>query len=147
MAYPEPEVGLVISYSYLWSDEAAAGHVEGRKSRPCAIVMAVQHAEEGPPLVAVVPITHSAHSDPETAVEIPRRVAEHLGMDSEPCWVVLEDVNVFTWPGYDLRQIPGQAGRYDYGLLPPRFFETIVKRFAELRQRRRITETSRDDEA
>ncbi|MDZ7644939.1 MAG: hypothetical protein U5K76_12420 [Woeseiaceae bacterium] len=39
MAYPEPEVGLVISYSYLWSDEAAAGHVEGRKSRPCAIVM------------------------------------------------------------------------------------------------------------
>jgi len=40
MAHPEPEVGLVISYSYLWSDAS---------------------------------------------------------------WVVLEDVNVFTWPGYDLR--------------------------------------------
>lgn len=89
MAYPEPEVGLVISYSYLWSDEAAAGHVEGRKSRPCAIVMAVQPAEECPPLVAVVPITHSQHSDPETAVEIPRRVAEHLGWTASPagsCW-------------------------------------------------------------
>ena len=40
MAYPEPEVGVVISYSYLWSDEAAIGHVDGRKARPCAIVMA-----------------------------------------------------------------------------------------------------------
>lgn len=147
MAYPDPEVGLVISYSYLFSDEAAAGNVEGRKPRPCAIVMTVQRAEERPPLVAVVPITHSPHSDPETAIEIPRRVAEHLGLDSDRSWVVLEDVNVFTWPGYDLRQIPGQAGRYDYGLLPPRFFETIVKRFAELRQRGRIAATSRDDEA
>jgi len=146
MAYPEPEVGLVISYSYLWSDEAAAGHVEGRKPRPCAIVMAVQHAEERPPLVAVVPITHSPHSDPETTIEIPRRIAEHLGMDGDPSWVVLEDVNVFTWPGYDLRQIPGQAGRYDYGLLPPRFFEAIVKRVADLRRSGRITATSRDDE-
>lgn len=84
MAYPEPEVGFVISYSYLWGDEAAAGHVEGRKPRPCAIVMAVQRSEERPPLVAVVPITHSPHPDPETAIQIP----------------------------------------------PPRFFETIVKRFA-----------------
>jgi hypothetical protein len=65
MAHPEPEVGLVISYSYLWSDEAAAGHVEGRKARPCAIVMAVRHDEEQPPRVAVIPITHSQHSNPE----------------------------------------------------------------------------------
>lgn len=147
MVYPEPEVGLVISYSYLWNDEAAAGHVEGRKPRPCAIIMAVQHAEERPPLVAVVPITHSPHPDSEAAIEIPRRVAEHLGLDSDPSWVVLEEVNVFTWPGYDLRQISGQAGRYDHGLLPPRFFETLVKRFKKLRQGGRIAEMSRDDEA
>jgi len=147
MAHPEPEVGLVISYSYLWSDEAAAGHVEGRKARPCAIVMAVRHDEEQPPRVAVIPITHSQHSNPESATEIPRRVAEHLGLDTDASWVVLEDVNVFTWPGYDLRQIPGQAGRYDYGLLPPRFFESIIKRFVELRKGGQIVETSRDDEA
>ena len=94
----------------------------------------------------MVPITHSPHPDPETAIEIPRRVAEHLGLDSDSSWVVLEDVNVFTWPGYDLRQISEQPGRYDYGLLPPRFFETIVKRFAELRRGGRISETSRDDD-
>lgn len=147
MAYPEPEVGLVISYSYLWSDEASAGHVEGRKPRPCAIVAAVKHAEQGPPLVAVLPITHSPHPDPDTAIEIPQRVAEHLDLDSDTSWVVLEDVNVFSWPGYDLRPIPRQPGRYDYGLLPPKFFETIITRFAELRRDGQIAETSRDDEA
>jgi hypothetical protein len=109
--------------------------------------MTVRHAEEQPPVVAVVPITHSPHPDPETAIEIPPRVADHLGLDSDTSWVVLEDVNVFTWPGYDLRQIPEQSGRYDYGLLPPRFFEMIVQRFTELRQAGRIAETSRDDEA
>ncbi|MDH3616456.1 MAG: growth inhibitor PemK [Gammaproteobacteria bacterium] len=147
MAFPEPEVGLVVSFSYLWSDEAAAGHVEGRKARPSAIVMAVRHDEEGPPQVAVVPITHSPHSDPAAAIEMPPRVAEHLGLDSDPCWVVLDELNVFSWPGYDLRQIPGQAGRYDYGFLPPRFFEALVRRITELRQAGRIEVTSRDDDA
>ena len=91
MEFPEPEVGLVISYSYLWNDEAADGHVEGRKARPCAIVMTVRHPEEQPPVVAVVPITHGPHPDPETAIEIPPRVAEHLGLDSDTAWVVLDD--------------------------------------------------------
>jgi hypothetical protein len=58
MEFPQPEVGLVISYSYLWSDEAEAGHVEGRKNRPCAIVLVVQEAEGNAPVVTVVPVTH-----------------------------------------------------------------------------------------
>lgn len=123
MAYPEPEVGLVISYSYLWSDEAAIGHVEGRKPRPCAIIMAVQQGEGEPPLVA-----------------------KHLGLDGDSSWIVLDDVNVFSWPGFDLRQIPEQAGCYAYGLLPPRFCKTIVRRFSELRQAEAIVETFRDDD-
>lgn len=146
MAYPEPEVGLVISYSYLWSDEAAAGHVEGRKTRPCAIVMAVQRDGERRPLVAVLPITHSPHPNPETAIEIPRRLADHLGLDDDRSWVVLEELNVFTWPGYDLRPVPGQAGKFHYGFLPPRFFEALVTRFSELRRVGRMAETSRDTE-
>ena len=146
MAFPEPQVGLVISYSYLWSDEASDGHVEGRKDRPCAIVMAVQQGEGEPPLVAVVPITHSRHSDEESAIEIPPKVAKYLGLDSDASWVVLDDVNVFGWPGYDLRQVPGHAGRYDYGLLPPKFFEKIVQRFSELRQDEKVASTSRDDD-
>ena len=50
---PRRWIGLVVSFSYLWSDEAAAGHVEGRKARPSAIVMAVRHDEDRPPQVNV----------------------------------------------------------------------------------------------
>jgi len=43
--------------------------------------------------------------EPNVAVEIPLRVKEHLGLDSECSWVIPEEVNVFTWPGFDLRPI------------------------------------------
>lgn len=146
MGYPEPELGLVISYSYLWSEEAAAGHAEGRKSRPCAILLVVQKAEGEPPRVTVAPITHSPPHDSGIAIEIPTRVKRHLGLDSERSWVILDELNVFRWPGYDLRPIADKGGRYDYGLLPPKFFESIVKKFAELRKERELAHTSRDDE-
>lgn len=45
-AFPEPQPGLVISYAYLWSDEAERGLVEGREDRPCAIVVAIEHPEQ-----------------------------------------------------------------------------------------------------
>jgi hypothetical protein len=40
--FPEPQPGLVISYAYLWSEEAEQGRIEGRKDRPCAIVVGVE---------------------------------------------------------------------------------------------------------
>jgi len=87
MGYPEPELGLVISYSYLWSEEAAAGHAEGRKTRPCAILLVIQQPEGEPPRVTVAPITHSPPHDSGVAIEIPTRVKRHLGLDSERSWV------------------------------------------------------------
>ena len=94
MGFPEPEAGLVISYSYLWSDEAEAGHVEGRKNRPCAIVLVVQQAEDKAPVVTVAPITHSPHGNLNVAVEIPLAVTRYLGLDDQPSWIVLDDFNV-----------------------------------------------------
>jgi hypothetical protein len=34
--------------------------------------------------------------------------------------VVLDEFNVFIWPGYDLRPIKNKYGRIDYGFLPPK---------------------------
>ena len=147
MGFPLPEAGLVISYSYLWSGEAEAGHVEGRKSRPCAIVLVVQHAEGKAPVVAVVPITHSPHRNPDAAIEIPQAVKRHLGLDEQSSWIVLDDFNVFTWPGFDLRPVPGQKDRYHYGFLPPRLFESLIAKFSELRRHGKALQTSRDEEA
>jgi hypothetical protein len=146
--FPEPEAGLVISYSYLWKEEEERGRTEGRKDRPCAIVLAVDDPDpkaDGRTQVAVAPITHSLPHDPKVAVEIPLRVKEHLGLDSERSWVILEEVNIFTWPGFDLRPIKKGDSRVDYGLLPPKLFERLIEKFRELRAQGKVAGASRDD--
>jgi hypothetical protein len=146
VGYPEPQPGLVISYSFLWSEEAEQGQVEGRKDRPCAIIIALDGTESNKPKqVAVVPITHSPPGDPGVAIEIPRRLKEHLGLDSERSWVILDEFNVFAWPGYDLRPIRGRDGHVDYGFLPPRFFDQLIERIRLLDEQGAIARTPRDE--
>jgi hypothetical protein len=144
MPLPEPKAGLVISYSYLWRHEAAAGATEGRKIRPCAIVLVVQRGEGNDRTVAVAPITHTIPYDSSVAVEIPVSVKRHLGLDDERSWIVLDDFNVFDWPGFDLAPVPGERGKYDYGALPPRFFQDVIAKFSELRRHKRSKSTIRD---
>jgi hypothetical protein len=77
------------------------GQTEGRKERLCAIVLAVDDPDpkaDGRKQAAVAPITRRPPHDPNVAVEIPLRVKERLGLDSERFCVILEEVNVFTWP-------------------------------------------------
>jgi uncharacterized protein YifN (PemK superfamily) len=134
MALPDPERGLVVSCSYLWRNEYWAGKTEGLKDRPCAIVLVVE-SDGDRRKVTVVPITHTQPDNPEIAIEIPPKVKRHLELDSERSWVILDELNEFVWPGYDLQPIPGKAGKRDYGFLPPALFEQIRGRIIELRQK------------
>ena len=59
---------------------------------------------------------------------IPAAIKRHLGLDDDRSWVVVAEGNEFLWPGYDLRKIPN-ADRYDYGFLPPRFFNQVLQAF------------------
>lgn len=143
MAMPEPENGLVISYSYLWRNEYEASKIEGIKNRPCAIILVIKN-QEGSKKVTVAPITHTPPADPNLAIEIPAKIKMHLGLDSEQSWIILDDFNEFIWPGYDLRTITGKAGSYAYGLLPPAFYKQIVSKILELRHKAKSV-TSRDN--
>jgi len=53
---------------------------------------------------------------------------------------VVAEGNEFLWPGYDLRKLP-HSDRYDYGFLPPRFFNQVLDAFADWYRtgRRRVT--------
>jgi len=139
MPIPNPEPGLVISYSYLWHGEWEIGQEEGRKDRPSVIVLAVEQETDETTVVTVLPITHSAPSDSRTAVELPMQVKRHLGLDDRRSWIVVTEGNEFIWPGYDLRRRPN-TDRYDYGFLPPRLFNLVVKAFLSFHRlgRRRI---------
>jgi hypothetical protein len=121
MALPEPERGLVISYSFLWHDDALLGLEEGRKDRPCVIVAAVKRMANGKLIVTVLPVTHRPPEEPAAAIELPALVKEGLGLDHERSWVIVNEANQFVWPGFDLRKAAGRDS-YHYGFLPPRFF-------------------------
>jgi hypothetical protein len=143
MPIPTPEPGLVISYAYLWRYEREAGQEEGRKDRPSVIVLTVERPANDTTVVVVLPITHSPPSDPASGVEIPAAVKRHLGLDDERSWIVVAEGNEFDWPGYDLRKI-GHSDRYDYGFLPPRFFNQVVAAFAAWHRARKATLVSRE---
>jgi hypothetical protein len=143
MPLPSPEPGLVISYAYLWRHEHNAGREEGRKDRPCVMILAIEKSD-GETVVTVAPITHSPPQDLAEAVEIPVKVKENLKLDSASSWVILNEANTFTWPGYDLRLIPGSKQNYAYGYLPPKLFESIKTKLFALAKLRRSPAISRD---
>jgi len=131
VSFPTPRPGLVIRYSYLWEREQQAGHEEGSKDRPCAVVMAIFN-EDGKHEILVLPITHSPPASPADAVEIPLPVKTRLGLDFDKSWIVITEANSFIWPGPDLRPLPGRdAFTIAHGVLPPRFFEHVRDRFLE----------------
>lgn len=145
MSFPEPYVGLVIRYSYLWKREFDAGREEGTKDRPCAIVMAVVD-EDGDKDVLVLPITHSPPDDPVDAIEIPTATKSRLGLDGERSWIVITEANEFAWPGPDLRMVPGRdESTIAYGPLPPRFFAHVRDKFLERDQREKSGRVKRTE--
>jgi hypothetical protein len=80
--------------------------------------------------VYALPITHSAPSAGEDAIEIPVAIKVRLGLDGERSWIVVDEANVFAWPGPDLRFLPGKGPESAvYGFLPPGFFRIVRDRF------------------
>jgi hypothetical protein len=117
LPFPEPRPGLVVRYAYLWRDEAVRGREEGRKDRPCVVVLAVRARGEEL-VVTVAPITHSPPSATARAVELPAPTKQRLGLDEARSWIFTDDLNRFVWPGPDLRPVPGRSDTFAYGLIP-----------------------------
>jgi hypothetical protein len=134
MALPQPTPGLVISYNFLWHREHSMRRSEGAKTRPCVVILAVTY-EGGEITVTVAPITHRKPSDATTALKLPPRVKQHLKLDSDQSWIVLDELNRFGWPGFDLRPIPRSKDQFDYGHLPPKLFQRVVDGIRQVWQR------------
>ena len=134
---------MVIRYSFLWSHEARTGATEGSKDRPCAIVVAVPADTDGGTRVVVVPVTHAMPTDPHAAIALPSTVKASLGLDDAPSWICLDELNVFAWPGYDLRPVR-ETGRYEYGVLPEALFRQVRDGIMALSRARRVRQMARD---
>ena len=145
MSLPVPRPGLVICYSYLWAEEHRGGHEEGIKNRPCAVVAASQ-VIDGKNVVTVIPITHSPQNDRTLAIEIPAAIKQHLGLDGLPSWIMVSEANDFLWTGPDLIPVPGiRPARFDYGMLPPRFYAHVRTLLVQANKQRRLSRIERTD--
>ncbi|MDQ6435116.1 hypothetical protein RB623_13750 [Mesorhizobium sp. LHD-90] len=134
---------MVIRYSYLWANEHDAGREEGRKDRPCAIIVSVE-TDEGTTSVVVLPISHSPPAGGVPAIEIPLDTKRRLGLDDERSWVVLSEANQFVWPGFDLRfSKPGDASSVAYGEMPANFFRDLRAAFVKVLREKRARLVSR----
>lgn len=91
-----------------------------------------------------VSVTHERRGSLSTprpdagCVALPAPVKQRLGLDGERSWVITSEVNVFTWPGSDLRPIDGlesgDARRVSHGFLGP---ETLMKVVDSVQPQRR----------
>ena len=128
MALPDPKLGLIVRYDYLWSREAATGR---EKERPTCLVAASDSLTR-PRYVVLLPITHSPPDSGTVGIEIPAKVKKAIGLDDAPSWVIVSEYNVDEWPNAGLVPIPGRPGTFSYGFIPPGLFAQIKTKFLEL---------------
>jgi hypothetical protein len=139
----EPQVGQVVDHHFLWSDEQATGQVEGRKPRPCLII-AVERRKDAAPRVTVLPITSQPPRSGTNAVPIPDDVRLRIRLDrARPAWVVIDDANMFTWPGFDL--VPQRGGGFARAVVTRGFFMRIRDAVLTVRSGGRPRVVKRDE--
>lgn len=80
-------------------------------------------------------MTHSPPTGDTVAIEVPAPVCDHLRLDFQRSWIVTSEVNVFIWPGPDLR--PAASDRFEFGHLPYRLAIMVRDSVLEQAGRRR----------
>ena len=137
--WPIPTPGDVVSYAYLWAREADAGQEEGLKDRPSVVILSTL-TQGGEVFVNVVPVTHNRPDAASDGVEMPSVVKRDLGLDREPSWIMVTEINQFRWPGPDVRLVDGDTPYH--GAIPDWLFERVRGAFAGKVGRVRVTRRS-----
>ena len=130
-----PPVGHVIAYEYLWHSKLGTRD-DGEKTYPAAVVLA--RGDIGPtPAAYVLGISHTPPRPGRRAIEVPSKLKRHLGLDDEPSWIYTDELNIFSWPGPDIRPaehlstLPMARDTCVIGQLPTDWFEQVKAHLVE----------------
>ena len=124
VAADAPRVGQIVDHHFLWVAQHAAGEVEGRKARPCLIIAVERVSESKEPRVTLLPITSQPPARGTTALAIPNDCKARMGLDRRRrAWVIIDEANCFTWPGFDL--VPQSGGGFVRGVVTRGFFALV----------------------
>jgi len=89
-----PKAGDVLRYPYLWARQARAGETEGRKLRPCTVVLAVTNQTDRTHL-RLCAVTTQNPMKGALAVAVPDTEKRRAGLDVHiPLWVIIDEHNV-----------------------------------------------------
>lgn len=117
--------------------------MEGQEDRPAVVVLAIAVGEHFIQ-VTVAPITHSLPRGEGGAIEIPPAVKAQLGLDQERSWIVVTEVNRFTWPGPDIRPVKGRDTPL-YGAIPAKLFAQVRQAISNHVKAHRLTLSPRTE--
>lgn len=144
MGQDGPKVGQIVEHHFLWAEEQATGRLEGRKARPCLIIAVELDMAGKAPRVTLLPITSQPPRPDSIVVAIPSTLKTPLGLDAgREAWVVIDDANVFAWPGFDL--VPQASGGFVRGMVTVGFFQQVRAAVMAAHARGRPRRVERDD--
>ena len=89
-----PRAGAVLRYPYLWARQSTNGETEGRKSRPCAVILSLR-ADSGQTELRLCAVTTQPPHKGTRAVEIPEIEKRRAGLEGGlQLWVIVDEHNV-----------------------------------------------------
>jgi hypothetical protein len=139
----------VIAYEYLWESQHSKTE-DGRTAYPAAIVMARDDLGAAP-VVYALGISHSPPRDGQRALLVPAKLKRFLGLDDAPSWIYTDQLNVFVWPGPDLRPAewlstrPNAKGGCVISALPADWFAEVKAHLQESYRLKKVQSVKRTE--
>lgn len=90
-----PRTGQLIWYPYLWARQQAAGETEGRKDRPCCMLLPVQRAGSKETVLYLLAVSTVPPTVRDGAIEVPEIERRRGGLSEwkARCWVYVNEYN------------------------------------------------------
>ncbi len=94
MSTEPPPRGSIVTYPYLWLHQAQRGETEGRKDRPCCLILAVRNEDSGEHHLMLLAISSQPPADNQEAIAIPDIERRRAGLSRYPsAWIVTSEFN------------------------------------------------------
>ena len=135
-----PRAGDVLRYPYLWARQSTNGETEGRKPRPCAVILSLK-ADNGQTELRMCAVTTQPPQKGTRAVEVPEIEKRRACLNSDlPLWVIVDEHNVDVFEQSCYIEPHSQIGAFSSAFTKDLQAEMIVA----LRQRKSKAVRRRD---
>lgn len=139
MPLPNPQVGLIIRYEYLWKSEQLEGQNQGEKHRPCVAILVVPASALQPAKAMVCAVTHSEPRGDDVGVEVPDEAKPQMGLSDRRQWIIASEANLVDWN--DAGIVEMKSGGWIYGVMVRPLLEEVRAKYQAIYGERGAADT------